>query len=192
MKGKRRLQLNGTDDEYARKDAVKEAKLTTPATAPSPKHQSAKRPHVFATNSGTATELAGSVSTQKCRSSAPELAPSSITINYRLHLGEDLSQQIQQLAEQHDQPIELIMKAARNRAVARFRSLASKNEAPPIPAPKSGGQFTRLSTVFTSDTADTLNKWFDPLMLNIAKEKIKPIIVDLFQQEAQAICDAAE
>ena len=195
MKGKRRLQLNGTDDDYARKDAVKEAKLTTPATAPSPKRQPSKPPHAIITDSSTETETAGSTSTQKGKSSARGLAPSSITINYRLHLGEDLSRKIQHLAEQHNQPMELIMKAARNRAVARFRTLALLSGAPAIPAipaPKSGGQFTRLSTVFTGDMADTLNKWFDPLMLNIAKDKIKPIILDLFQQEAHAICDAAE
>lgn len=88
--------------------------------------------------------------------------------------------------------MELIMKAARNRAVARFRAFATNNEAPSIPVPKPGGQFTRLSTVFTGDTADSLNRWFDPLNLDIAKDKIKPIILDLFQQEVQAICDAAE
>jgi hypothetical protein len=131
-------------------------------------------------------------SAKKRKSPAPRATPTAITVNYRLHLGEDLSRQIQRLSKEHDQPIELIMKAARNRAVTRFRTLALQNDAPSIPVPKPGGQFTRLSTMFTGDIADSLNRWFDPLKLDIAKDKIKPIILDLFQQEAQAICDAAE
>lgn len=192
MKSKRRLQLNGTDDAYARKDAVKDAKLTVTASAESPKRQSSKPPCTNTANSGTAAEIAGSISAQKGKKPAPRLAPATITINYRLHLGQDLSQKVQHIAEKHNQPMELIMKAARNRAVARFRTLALQNDTPSIPAPKSGGQFTRLSTVFTGEMADTLNRWFDPLMLDIAKDKRKPIILDLFQQEAHAICDAAE
>ena len=39
--------------------------------------------------------------------------------------------------------------------------------------------------------ADNLNSWFDPLMLDVAMDKIKPIILDLFQQEAQAISKLA-
>jgi len=191
MKGKRRLQLSGSDDAYARKDAVKEAKLTAPASAQSQKLQSSRPPCTNTANSTNATEMVGSHSAQRSKNPALGAAPAIITINYRLHLGEDLSQKLLHIAEKYNQPMELIMKAARNRAVARFRTLALLNEAPSIPAPKSDGQFTRLSTVFTGEMADNLNRWFDPLMLDIAKEKIKPIILELFQQEAQAICNAA-
>lgn len=192
MKGKHRLQLSGTGDAYARKDAVKEAKLTVPASAESPKGQSSRPPCTNTADSAKATEMAGSHSAQKRKSPAPRATPATITVNYRLHLGEDLSQKLLHIAEKHNQPMERIMKAARNRAVARFRTLTLQNDTPAIPAPKSGGQFTRLSTMFTGEMADNLNSWFDPLKLNIAKDKIKPIILDLFQQEAQAICDAAK
>lgn len=192
MAPKRRLQLNGTDDAYARKDAARAKKLTGPETedvaaseravptSPEVPSESAKAP------APTAQKRAS-----RRKEKAKVEAPAEVRVNIRLHLGENLSRELEALSARFDQPMELIMKAARNRAVARFREMAVADSAPRIPEPATGGQFTRLSTVFTGEIAENLIRWFDPLRLDVAKDRIKPVLIDLFQKEARAILDGA-
>lgn len=192
MKSKRRLQLKGTDDAYARKDAARAAKQEEPKVEGTDTSSVSKNPEPRPA-SQVSTKPRKPVAQSPARKTAvarPDTA--EVRVNYRLNLGEELSHKLERVAVQYDQPMELIMKAARNRAVTRFRAFALADSAPEMPVPNSGGQFTRLSTVFSGEIADNLNRWFDPLKLDVAKDRIKPILLDLFQQEAQAICDSAE
>lgn len=84
------------------------------------------------------------------------------------------------------------MKGVRNKAADRFKALASGATKPPIPDTASGGQSTRYAATLTGDLAENLKAWFDPFGLGVAKDACKPILIWLFQEEAQALCDAAE
>ena len=128
----------------------------------------------------------------RVRSAPVEKAARAIQMNYRLNLGEDLSERLQRLADAHDQPIELIMKGLRTRSAEKFRMLASGTTKPHIPAPETGGGSIRYAASISGDMAANLSAWFDPFGLGIAKDACKPLLIGLFQEEAKALCECVD
>jgi hypothetical protein len=84
------------------------------------------------------------------------------------------------------------MKGLRNKAAEGFKTLASGSIRPAALDPTKGGLSTRYAAVFTGEIARNLNQWFDPFDVGVAKDGCKLILVRLFQDEAQALCDAMD
>lgn len=197
-KDRRRLVLNGSDDAYARREAAKDgsdaAEVVT-GLDHEPTRAAAPLEPVSASRSER-KPVSREVRPEEHRSSGSDSPPQetaqSIQVNYRLNLGQELSERLQRLADAHDQPIELIMKGLRVRAADRFKVLASGSTKPLIPEPEAGGKSIRYATSLSGDIAANLNAWFDPFGLGVAKDACKPILIGLFQEEARVLCDAAQ
>jgi len=191
-KEKRRLVLSGTDDVYAKREAAQDPKLmeasahkAAPLVASAPQRQNPKPVVTERTDGLPATPT----SEAELKTQTP---PPSIQMNYRLNLGLALSARLQQLADAHDQSIDLIMKGIRSKAAERFRALAIGAVKPPTSEPETGGKSIRYAATLAGERARNLNRWFDPFGLGVAKDACKPILIGLFQEEAKALCDAAE
>ncbi|MGH1355972.1 MAG: hypothetical protein ACRBBS_12935 [Thalassovita sp.] len=195
VKKKRRLQLTGKDDEYAKRDAVKDQ------TPEAPKVESAQAPKADVpppeAKPTDKPEISGSAR------KAPKAAPSSsrstedkaaltIQVNLRLPVGEQLTTRLHSLAEKHGQAVEPIMKTARSRAAERFTKIIEKGNKPESQGSETGGEVTRFATSYSGKDAERLNSWFDPFGLGVAKDGIKPIMTQLLQEEVAKICDAAD
>lgn len=197
-KDKRRLVLNGSDDAYARREAAKDggtAAEHSTETHPEPiraaaplQKELAFRPKREPMPRNERSEARGPVESASTRQKTVQ----TIQVNYRLNLGQKLSERLQLLADAHDQPIELIMKGLRTKAADRFKGLATEGTKPPIPISETGGKSIRYAAAVSGDLAKNLNAWFDPFGLGVAKDACKPILIELFQEEARALCDAAE
>lgn len=187
----RRLVLNGTDDAYAKRDAVRDPNPDETSTpdAVAPEVRAAKR---GSPESGLVVQPEQPAPKPKARSEPPQKAAHSIQVNYRLNLGPALSARLQSLADAHDQSLDLVMKGIRARAAERFRTLASAATKPPMPEPATGGKSIRYAASISGELAENLHAWFDPFGLGVAKDACKPILIWLFQEEARALCDAAE
>jgi hypothetical protein len=190
-KEKRRLVLNGTDDAYAKREATLGVSLASRPSADSPNSPGAafSGQELVSPSSGQSDEPQA---TAKATGSEIPETEASIQVNFRLNLGDSLSEQLQSLAVAHDQPINFVMKGLRNKAAERFKRVASENTKPSIPEPASGGLSIRYAATFSGDQARNLSQWFDPFGLGVAKEACKPILVEMFQQEAKALCVSAE
>ena len=190
-KEKRRLVLNGTDDAYAKREATLGASLASKPSADSPNSPGAafSGQRLVSASSGQSTEPPEAA--KATGSEIPE-TEAPIQVNFRLNLGDSLSEQLQRLADAHDQPIDFVMKGLRNKAAERFKWAASENTKPSIPEPASGGLSVRYAATFSGYLARNLNQWFDPFGLGVAKEACKPILVEMFQQEAKALCVSAD
>ncbi|KIC08871.1 hypothetical protein RA19_18650 [Leisingera sp. ANG-M1] len=188
-KDKRRLVLTGTDDLYAKKEALIERPLSDSSKETSP------QPDIPVEEIETVTSLP--VTSEQTPATDPlpgarRLHPGTgkaIQVNFRLNLGKDLSKRLQQLAEAHGQPLEPILKGLRIKAADRFKSLAAGQVKPVVPAPDSGGLYIRHTATYTGDIARVLNQWFDPFGLGIAKDACKPILTQLLQEEARVLCE---
>ena len=197
-KDRRRLVLNGSDDAYARREAVKDGGSTAEDGAGfhrEPVRAKAAQQREPASRSEQEQVARDERPGEQSRGGSTPPAKQSvqgIQVNYRLNLGEELSERLQYLADTHDQSIKLVMKGLRTRAADRFRTLASGSTKPEIPDPAPGGLATRFATAYCGADAAKLNAWFDPFGLGVAKDAIKPILVALFQEEAEAICDGVE
>jgi len=203
-KDRRRLVLNGNDDAYAQREAAKDSGDAAEQEAgahrqpvragASPKPEPAARPEREPVPVPVPVLRKEWPSDQGSIGTAPVALKSvqAIQLNYRLNLGQDLSERLQRLADAHDQPIELMMKGLRARAAERFKILASGPTKPVIPEPETGGKSIRYATSISGDMATNLNTWFDPFGLGVAKDACKPLLIGLFQEEARVLCDTAE
>lgn len=190
-KEQRRLVLNGTDDAYAKREAVQDMGSdqvsTTDAVTP---EKSAPKRLGLKTKPAVQTEKPTAIPTADAE---PSLNTGhAIQVNYRLNLGLKLSARLQRLADAHDQPIDLILRGIRIKTSKRFRVLVLQTTKPPIPVLEAGGISIRYACVFSGELAQNLNAWFDPFVLGVAKNACKPILIGLFQDEARALCDLAE
>jgi hypothetical protein len=190
-KEKRRLVLNGTDDAYAKREATLEGSPVSRSSAENSNSPGAafSGQEPVSPSSGHSDEPQA---TAKATGSEIPKAEAPIQVNFRLNLGDSLSEQLQRLADAHDQPFDLVMKGLRNKAAGRFKRVVSENTKPSIPEPASGGLSIRYAATFSGDQARNLSQWFDPFGLGVAKEACKPILVEMFQQEAKALCVSAE
>lgn len=192
VKKKRRLQLTGPDDQYAKRDAVKrdaakEKSPIAPAQEPTPKPETAKLKVAKAsTEKQTATAVPQNSSPKKTASNT------QIPVNLRLPIGEPLTARLTALAEKHGQAIEPILKTARGRAAERFNGMIEGDAKPEPTECETGGEITRFATTFIGENADRLNAWFDPFGLGVAKDGIKPIMTKLLQDEIAKICDTVD
>ncbi|TLP55510.1 hypothetical protein FEE96_22600 [Parasedimentitalea maritima] len=189
---KHRLILTGVDDAYAKRDAADDGKpASNGVVAAAVPNITAVEPHGQFTDKHDPSQKKPTVYQS---ASKPRGLQSTrpIQINYRLNLGNVLSERIQRLADAHDQPVELLLKGLRNKAAVRFKSLACGSTKPVVPDPAPGGLSIRYAAVFTGDMARNLNHWFDPFDLGVAREACKPILVGLFQEEGRALCDAMQ
>lgn len=197
-KDRRRLVLNGSDDAYARRDAAKDGGDAAEHET-SPDHEPARVAASLQPEPASRLErkpVSREVRPEEHRSSGSDSPPQetaqAIQVNYRLNLGQELSERLQRLADAHDQPIELIMKGLRTKAAKKFKALASGPTKPPISEPETGGNSIRYATSISGDIAANLNAWFDPFGLGVAKDACKPILIGLFQEEARVLCDGVE
>jgi len=197
-KDRRRLVLNGSDDAYARREAVKDGGSTAEDGAGfhrEPVRAKAAQQREPASRSEREPVTGDERPGEQSRGGSTPPAKQSvqgIQVNYRLNLGEELSERLQYLADTHDQSIKLLMKGLRGKATERFREVATAAAKPRISVPATGGKSIRYATSISGDMAETLNAWFDPFGLGVAKDACKPILIWLFQEEATTLCDAVE
>jgi hypothetical protein len=189
---KHRLILTCADDAYAKRDAADGTKpASNGAEVIAAPNIAAVEPHDQFTDKHNSSQKKPTVHQP---ASKPQSLQSTrpIQINYRLNLGNELSERIQRLADAHDQSVELLLKGLRNKAAVRFKYLACGSAKPAFPVPAPGGLSVRYAAVFTEKMARNLNHWFDPFDLGVAKEACKPILVGLFQEEGRALCVAMQ
>lgn len=189
---KHRLILTGADDAYAKRDAADEGKpASNGVVAVASPNVAAVETHGQFTDKPNPSQKMPTV--HQSASKPQGLQPTGpIQINYRLNLGNELSERIQRLANAHDQPVDLVLKGLRNKAALRFKSLAYSSTKPVVPDPAPGGLSIRYAAVFTGEMARNLNHWFDPFDLGVAKETCKSILVGMIQEEGRALCNAMQ
>ena len=131
-KERRRLVLSGTDDAYAKREAVREM---NPVEAPTPDPVAPEKsaPKRDGPKFGPNVQTEKHLAMPTADAEPPQKAGLSIQVNYRLNLGHELSDRLQRLADANDQPIVLVMKGIRSKAAERFRTLVSEATKPPPP-----------------------------------------------------------
>lgn len=194
VKKKRRLQLNGSDDQYAKRDA---ANAQPPEQQAQPETQKPEQVKPAQAKVETKTKPVPKPVEVVKAPIAKIVKPvtgktdetAQIPVNLRLPVGDDLTARLKTLADKHGQPIEPILKTARGRAAERFNAMIQGNTKPEPVESETGGEVTRFSATFTGSNAERLNSWFDPFQLGVAKDGIKPIMAKLLQEEIAKICD---
>ena len=191
IKKKRRLQLIGPDDQYAKRDAVKDQRSSQETKKPV---SETKKPPIkkeqVAPQPVSSDKIADASPPQSIeqRNDKSEQVP----VNIRLPVGEKLSKRLTEIANKYNQPIEPIIKTARKRAAERFKELVLIGKKPEATEFETGGEVTRFAATFSGAAAEKINKWFDPFNLGVAKDGIKPVMARLLQEEIVKICDAVE
>ncbi len=197
VKKKRRLKLIGPDDQYAKRDAVKERSTVTAQDTDKPaantQHQTIQKetPSQQTVAQEARPEEPKRDKPEKKEKAAPHKVE-PVPVNIRLPVGDNLTKRLTELASKHEQPIEPIIKTARKRAAERFKTLILSGNKPETPKSETGGEVTRFAATFSGETAKKINAWFDPFNLGVAKDGIKPIMTALLQEEVAKICDAVE
>jgi hypothetical protein len=189
IKKKRRLKLTGPDDQYAKRDAVKEHRTAPEAAMPVPetRQKPAEKPTPAQQSASSGKEGKGK---PQQNIKKPTGKKEQVPVNIRLPVGENLTKRLNELAGKHNQPIEPIIKAARKRAADKFKKLVLEGNRPEETGYETGGEVTRFATTFSGATAQQVTEWYDPFKLGVAKDGIKPIMVTLLQEEIKKICDA--
>lgn len=188
----RRVALKGMDTQYAKRDALR-AVNAVEATLPPPVETSRAAVLPQAEERATSSPLkapTSKVATEKIAEHAAKKGD-RIRLDYRFGLGEDLSIKASALGAKHSIPVEVIIKSARVRALKSLQRLLDDPKAFILPEIQVGGIVAVVSTSTSGKAAEKLRARFDPLDLGLAAAAIRPLVIDLVQQELRAIIDAA-
>ncbi|ATG38099.1 hypothetical protein PhaeoP23_03946 (plasmid) [Phaeobacter piscinae] len=217
-KKKRRLQLTGSDDQYAKRDAARDSE----PQAPKPVQVSREQPAIETTEeaAGKSKQTSSAepspkpemVSTPK-PAPKPALKPAKVSpqsstaansqkpavnnntdkivVNFNLHVGDELTQAVTEMASRHSVPVEPILKKARMQTAKRFLEIVQSGKKPEGGEIESGGLVVRFSTTYTADNAAKLAEWYDPIGIGLAKDGIKPVVNRLLLEQINALCEAA-
>lgn len=194
-KSARRLVLKGSDNQYAKRDALNAER---PAAA-LPQQGPASPVENPGTGGPTASVVAATAPPvptpgtpdQTLTPAADVSASAVVRISVQISLGETSSAGAAALAARYGLPLADVIKGARLRALKHFKVMMADGKPLPALTIAEGGLTTLIATKFTGEIAKAIIARFDPLGLGSAASRIKPVIEGLVQYHLQNICDAA-
>ena len=162
----RKLNLTGSDPEYAKRD------FEQPRTGTNPLK---KKP------------------SNNEASSKESVKPSDgldyrVNLNMALKITAALGAKLSVVAKEHNVPESPIIKASRLKAHTRLRKMIANGVKPSESANTTpAGNSIKYTGVFTGEEAKILTEWFDPLSIGVPNEAVRPTLEKFLTEEIEAI-----
>lgn len=177
-----RLTLAGTDDIYAKREAkTQEIKPSEPNG-----RDTVQRTSKVASEEVKTAEKLTQTSSKKAN------VKDGLEVNCLLTITKKMTEDLAQIAKDHDIEFDDLLKAARTKAGQKFHLAIKDGKKLPKGKILTGGESVRFSTVYPPEAAAKLQNWYDPLDVGLTRKAVKNVMNVLFAAEVAQIISAAK